>query len=170
MLDTVIPSGRHHRGWRQVQSSALPLGLVAAKFAPHTLIGAAAAFVIYSYVPVDFDWFVPLLAGLLVSIPLVVLSSSPLLGRLAREDRFFLVLFWLATCSRIVPGSAQAKVAALVAAVFALLSIYFGSVPGTQPPSWAGEAHFEVPAALLVEWFVALIALVPFRAARPSTG
>ena len=38
------------------------------------------------------------------------------------------------------------------------------------PPSWAGEAHFEVPAALLVEWFVALIALVPFRAARPSTG
>ena len=70
---------------------ALPLDLVAAKFAPHTLIGAAAAFVIYSYVPVDFGWFVPLLAGLLVSIPLVVLSSSPLLGRLAREDRFFLV-------------------------------------------------------------------------------
>ncbi|HEY8254615.1 MAG TPA: glucans biosynthesis glucosyltransferase MdoH [Rhizomicrobium sp.] len=70
---------------------ALPLGLVAAKFAPHTLMGVAAAFVIYSYVPVDFDWFVPLLAGLLVSIPLVVLSSSPLLGRLAREDRFFLV-------------------------------------------------------------------------------
>jgi membrane glycosyltransferase len=70
---------------------ALPLGLVTAKFAPHTLIGLAAAFLIYSYVPVDFDWFVPLLAGLLVSIPLVVLSSSPLLGRLAREDRFFLV-------------------------------------------------------------------------------
>jgi membrane glycosyltransferase len=70
---------------------ALPLGLVAAKFAPHTLIGAGAAFLIYNYVPVDFDWFVPLLAGLLVSIPLVVLSSSPLLGRLAREDRFFLV-------------------------------------------------------------------------------
>ena len=79
-------------------------------------------------------------------------------------------LFWLATCSRVPPGSAQAKVAALVAAVFALLSIYFGSFPGTQPPPWAGEAHFEVPAALLVEWFVALVALVPFRAARPSTG
>jgi membrane glycosyltransferase len=70
---------------------ALPLALVAAKFAPHTLIGAAAAFLIYNYVPVDFDWFVPLLSGLVVSIPLVVLSSSPLLGRLAREDRFFLV-------------------------------------------------------------------------------
>lgn len=70
---------------------ALPLGLVAAKFAPHTLIGVAAGYLIYNYVPVDFGWFALLLAGLLVSIPLVVLSSSPLLGRLAREDRFFLV-------------------------------------------------------------------------------
>ena len=70
---------------------ALPLGLVAAKFAPHTVIGVAAGFLIYNYVPVDFGWFALLLAGLLVSIPLVVLSSSPLLGRLAREDRFFLV-------------------------------------------------------------------------------
>ncbi len=70
---------------------ALPLALVARKFAPHTVIGAAAAFVIYRYVAVDSGWFVPLLAGLLLAIPLVVLSSSPLLGRLAREDRFFLV-------------------------------------------------------------------------------
>ena len=29
---------------------ALPLGLVTAKFAPHTLIGAGAAFLIYNYV------------------------------------------------------------------------------------------------------------------------
>ncbi len=79
-------------------------------------------------------------------------------------------LFWLAKCRRILPGSAQAKVAALVAAAFALLAVYFGSFPGTQPPSWAGEAHFEVPAALLVEWFVALVALVPFRAARKTVG
>jgi hypothetical protein len=79
-------------------------------------------------------------------------------------------LFWLAKCGRMLRGSAQAKVAVWVAVVFALLSIYFGSFPGTQTPSWAGEAHFEVPAAFLVEWFVALVALVPFRAARPSTG
>jgi hypothetical protein len=59
-------------------------------------------------------------------------------------------------------------VAALVAIAFTLLSIYFGSFPGTQPPSWAGEAHFEVPAALVVEWLVALIAVVPFRGARDS--
>jgi len=69
----------------------LPLDLVARKFAPHTLIGLAAGFVLYRYVPVDFNWFIPLLAGLVLAIPLVVLSSSPLLGRLAREDRLFLV-------------------------------------------------------------------------------
>lgn len=70
---------------------ALPLDLVVRKFAPHTLIGLGAGFVLYRYMPVDFEWFVPLLAGLVLAIPLVVLSSSPLLGRLAREDRFFLV-------------------------------------------------------------------------------
>jgi membrane glycosyltransferase len=70
---------------------ALPLGLVARIFAPHTLIGVAATVLLYLYVPVDFGWFVPLLAGLWLAIPLVVLSSSPLLGRLAREDGLFLV-------------------------------------------------------------------------------
>ena len=67
---------------------ALPLGWLPRKFAPHTLIGVAATFLLWHYVPVDFDWFVPLLAGLWLSIPLVVLSSSPLLGRLAREEGF----------------------------------------------------------------------------------
>jgi membrane glycosyltransferase len=70
---------------------ALPLNLVTRIFAPHTLIGIAATFLLYLYVPVDFGWFVPLLAGLWLAIPLVILSSSPLLGRLAREDGLFLV-------------------------------------------------------------------------------
>jgi membrane glycosyltransferase len=80
-------------GWNaQTRSDrALPLDLVARKFAPHTLIGVAATFLLYLYVPVDFGWFVPLLAGLWLAIPIVVLSSSPLLGRLAREDNLFLV-------------------------------------------------------------------------------
>ena len=80
-------------GWNaQTRSDrALPLGLVARKFAPHTLIGMAATVLLYLYVPVDFGWFVPLLAGLWLAIPIVVLSSSPLLGRLAREDGLFLV-------------------------------------------------------------------------------
>lgn len=77
-------------------------------------------------------------------------------------------LFWLAKCTKPLSGSSQAKVAALLVIAFTLLSVYFGSFPGTRPPSWAGEAHFEVPAALLAEWLVALVAVVPFRAARGS--
>jgi membrane glycosyltransferase len=70
---------------------ALPLGLVARKFAPHTIIGLIAAVVLWNSLSEGFNWFVPLLAGLLLSIPLVLLSSSPLLGQVAREDRLFLV-------------------------------------------------------------------------------
>ena len=70
---------------------ALPLGLVARKFAAHTVIGSAAAILLWRYAPAGFNWFVPLLAGLILSIPLVVLSSSPLLGQIAREDHLFLV-------------------------------------------------------------------------------
>jgi membrane glycosyltransferase len=70
---------------------ALPLELVARKFTAHTVIGAAATFVLWHYAPSGFNWFLPLLAGLLLSIPLVVLSSSPLLGEVTREDHLFLV-------------------------------------------------------------------------------
>jgi membrane glycosyltransferase len=80
-------------GWNaQTRSDrALPLGLVARKFAPHSLIGAAATIFLWQYASGSFDWFIPLLAGLLLAIPLVVLSSSPLLGRIAREEHLFLV-------------------------------------------------------------------------------
>jgi len=69
---------------------ALPLGLVAAKFAPHTIIGLAAAFLLQRYAGDSFDWFLPLLAGLWIAIPLVAISSSPMLGRLARQEGLFL--------------------------------------------------------------------------------
>jgi membrane glycosyltransferase len=80
-------------GWNSQTRTdrALPLGLVARKFAPHTVIGVIATVALWNYAPDNFDWFVPLLAGLLLSIPLVVLSSSPLLGQVAREDHLFLV-------------------------------------------------------------------------------
>ncbi|HEY1877914.1 MAG TPA: hypothetical protein VGG66_10610, partial [Rhizomicrobium sp.] len=80
-------------GWNSQTRTdrALPLGLVARKFAPHTVIGAIAAIALWHYAPDNFDWFVPLLAGLCLSIPLVVLSSSPLLGQAAREDHLFLI-------------------------------------------------------------------------------
>jgi membrane glycosyltransferase len=80
-------------GWNSQTRAdrALPLGLVARKFAPHTVIGAIAAITLWHYAPYIFDWYVPLLAGPLLSIPLVVISSSPLLGQVAREDHLFLV-------------------------------------------------------------------------------
>ncbi|HEX4178494.1 MAG TPA: hypothetical protein VHY57_08655, partial [Rhizomicrobium sp.] len=70
---------------------ALPLKLVARKFGAHTIIGVIATFVLWHYAHGSFGWFVPLLAGLLLSIPLVVLSSSPFLGEVARGDHLFLV-------------------------------------------------------------------------------
>jgi len=70
---------------------ALPLGMVARKFAPHTVIGLAATFLLQRYAPDSFDWFLPLLAGLWLAIPLVAFSSSPLLGKFSRDERLFLV-------------------------------------------------------------------------------
>jgi membrane glycosyltransferase len=55
------------------------------------LIGLAATVILWKYAPDSFGWFVPLLAGMLVSIPLVVMTSSPLLGRVSRQDGLFLV-------------------------------------------------------------------------------
>jgi membrane glycosyltransferase len=68
---------------------ALPLALVARQFAPHTLIGMAATVILWS--AATFNWFLPLLAGLWLAIPLVIISSSPLLGLAARREGLFLV-------------------------------------------------------------------------------
>jgi membrane glycosyltransferase len=78
-------------GWNSQTRNdrALPLGFVAQKFAPHTLIGLACCYILW-HQP-GFGWFVPLLAGMLLAIPLVVMSSSPLLGRVTREDGIFVV-------------------------------------------------------------------------------
>ena len=65
-------------------SMRAPLGPAAAPVAPAApsgrIVSAAAR-------PPGLGWFLPLLAGLLLSIPLVYLSSSPLLGEVARERR-----------------------------------------------------------------------------------
>lgn len=77
-------------GWgAQTRSDrALPLSLVARSFAPHTLVGLAAAVLLWR--SPGFGWFVPVLAGLWLAIPLVLFTSSPLLGRLSRQDGLFL--------------------------------------------------------------------------------
>ena len=80
-------------GWNaQTRSDrALPWDLVIRKFWPHTLFGFAAAIILWRYAGGGFNWFVPLLAGMLLSIPLVVLSSSPLMGLWTRKDNIFVV-------------------------------------------------------------------------------
>lgn len=50
----------------------------------HTLLGVAAGVVSYLYLPDYFWWFVPVLSGVLLSIPLSMLSSSVHLGQVAR--------------------------------------------------------------------------------------
>ena len=81
-------------GWNARPAPTAPCRWVwsRAKFAPHTLIGAVAAFVFWQLCAGHFDWFVPLLAGLLAVHPAGgAVSSSPLLGRLARRRPLFLV-------------------------------------------------------------------------------
>ncbi len=56
----------------------------------HTLIGLAAGALSYWYVPAFFWWFTPVLAGLVLSIPVSMLSSSMALGRGSRELGLFL--------------------------------------------------------------------------------
>jgi membrane glycosyltransferase len=70
---------------------ALPLGLVARKFAPHTIVGILVTFLLQKYAQDSFNWFMPLLAGLWLAIPLVLVSSSPFLGEWLRKDGLFLV-------------------------------------------------------------------------------
>jgi len=67
---------------------ALPLPYVIRGFLAHTFVGIAATVVLWK--TGAFGWYVPLLAGLWLAIPLVYFTSSPLLGRAARNEGFFL--------------------------------------------------------------------------------
>jgi membrane glycosyltransferase len=80
-------------GWGAPQRTdrALPLGYVARRYGAHTAIGVLGVIVLHIFAPASLIWFLPLLAGLVLSIPLAVLTSSPMLGTLTRHDRLFLV-------------------------------------------------------------------------------
>ncbi|MGI9213047.1 MAG: glucans biosynthesis glucosyltransferase MdoH [Methylococcaceae bacterium] len=56
----------------------------------HTLAGIVAGWVSYQYVPDFFIWLIPVLAGLLLSIPLSMLSSSSKVGILTRRLGLFI--------------------------------------------------------------------------------
>jgi membrane glycosyltransferase len=70
---------------------ALPFWLVFREYWPHTVVGALSAFALYHFAPDSVGWFVPLLLGLILTIPLVQISSSPALGASLERDRLFLV-------------------------------------------------------------------------------
>jgi membrane glycosyltransferase len=56
----------------------------------HTIIGLLAGWVSYQYVPGFFLWLIPVLAGLVLSIPISMLSSSAWVGQTARKLGLFL--------------------------------------------------------------------------------
>src|SRR5262245_24670198 len=60
-------------------------------------------------------------------------------------------LLWAAECAKSFSNAPQGVVAFIVAAAFFCISLYFGYLPGTKPPSWGGEAHFHVPVAFAAE-------------------
>jgi membrane glycosyltransferase len=80
-------------GWgeQQRQDRALPLGFVFRNYIVHTIIGVAAAAVLLRYGGHSFAWFVPLLAGLVLAIPLVRATSSLELGESLKRAGLFLV-------------------------------------------------------------------------------
>lgn len=55
-----------------------------------TLIGLAAGWVSFHYVPSFFAWLIPVLSGLVLSIPLSMLSSSTAVGQATRRLGLFL--------------------------------------------------------------------------------
>jgi membrane glycosyltransferase len=80
-------------GWgtQQRHDRALPLGFVVRNYLAHTLAGIVATLLLLRYAGDGFGWFVPLLAGLLLAIPLVRLTSSLTLGEAWRRRGWFLV-------------------------------------------------------------------------------
>lgn len=79
-------------GWPEQQREDRSTGFREALFAHggQTLIGLAAGVLAYQYVPVLFAWLVPVLLGLVLSIPISMLSSRVSLGRRARRLGLFL--------------------------------------------------------------------------------
>jgi membrane glycosyltransferase len=93
MLGETKGWGSQFRGQRRVH-----ILTIARAFAVHTLVAIGAAVVIYEWVPATLWWFVPLLAGPILAIPLVRLTSSTAAGRAAFRLGLFVTP---AECGRI---------------------------------------------------------------------
>ena len=80
-------------GWGpQVRNDrALPLWFVIRIGLPYTLAGLSCAWLLWRFAPADLTWYAPLLAGTLLAMPLVWLTSSSRLGRAAARSGLFLI-------------------------------------------------------------------------------
>jgi membrane glycosyltransferase len=70
---------------------ALPLLFVVRRYWLHTVIGIGTTYMLWRFAPSDLAWYAPLLAGLLLTIPLVRLTSSLWLGMAAARRGLFLI-------------------------------------------------------------------------------
>lgn len=84
---------RRDIGWTEQQRDDHHTGFSEAIVAHggHTLIGLMSAYLTYQYAPSFFWWFVPVLIGLTLSIPLSVYSSSTRLGKISMHHGLFLI-------------------------------------------------------------------------------
>jgi membrane glycosyltransferase len=80
-------------GWggQQRKERKLALGSAASVFAPHTALAGTSAMVVYHFVPGALYWFLPLILGLALAIPLATLTSSTRLGLATRKRGLFLI-------------------------------------------------------------------------------
>lgn len=77
-------------------------------------------------------------------------------------------IFWLLKCVATNMTTKQLWTGTELVAVFVISSVYFGYFPGTSPPSWGGDARFDIPAGLAIEWVIATLALIPFHQASTT--
>lgn len=83
---------RRSVGWpaQNRDDHRLSLGEAIQAHGGHTVIGLFSGWLSYTYVPDFFLWLIPVLAGLVLSVPVSMISSSAGLGRLARRLGIFL--------------------------------------------------------------------------------
>jgi len=84
--------GRNVRWGSQLRGgNGIRFGDAIAAFAPHTVTGIAAGLLAWYWMPGDFWWYLPLLAGLASAILLGWLTSLPAAGAAARRRGLFVV-------------------------------------------------------------------------------
>lgn len=79
-------------GWggQNRTDSQLPLSVIARAFAGHTLFGVAVCATGMMVIPANIWWLLPVITGLIFAVPLVYVSSHPVVGSWARRQGLFL--------------------------------------------------------------------------------